>query len=73
MLERSVLAVHERWGIPMSDEGEEFFQDEVSCLYRCLLMLHRARIPAESFKSLARRQVLLRSEQYSRASRKISS
>jgi hypothetical protein len=57
LLQRAVLSVHERYGVPLTDEAEAFFQAEVSILYRACLIARRSCSP-RTFESAARAQVV---------------
>lgn len=58
LLERSVLAIHEMYGLPYTLEAEAFFQSEVSILYQCCLIARRS-APPRTFTSAARAQILV--------------
>lgn len=57
LLERAVLAVAERWGMPETPEAERFFDGEVDALYRQCLVAQR-KAPPQSFGVLARQLIL---------------
>ncbi len=59
LLERAVLAMHDRYGLPSNQEEQAFFDSEVSILYRCCLIARRS-APPRSFESAARTQVILK-------------
>ena len=57
LLERAVLVVHERYGLPSSPEEQAFFDLEVDVLYRGCLMARRSASP-RTFESAARAQAV---------------
>lgn len=58
LLDRALLAIHEKYGLPLTAEAEAFFNSEVDVLYRCCLIARRS-APARSFDSAARAQILV--------------
>lgn len=57
LLERAVLAVAERYGLPETDAAQRFFDAEVDALYRQCLVAQR-KAPPQSFGVLARQLIL---------------
>lgn len=58
LLQRAVLAVHEMYGCPLTDEAEQFFDAEVDAVYRATLVARRS-APPRGFVSAARAQCVL--------------
>jgi hypothetical protein len=57
LLERAVLAVAERYGMPETEPAQRFFDAEVDALYRQCLVAQR-KAPPQSFGVLARQLIL---------------
>lgn len=58
LLDRAILAIHEKYGLPETSEQEDWWQSEVSILYRCCLIARRS-APARTFESASRAQILV--------------
>lgn len=57
LLDRAILAIHEKYGLPSNKEQESFWNSEVDILYRCCLIARRS-APARTFESASRAQIL---------------